>query len=1266
MKFRHFAILAILLCFLSVVGRAQTCQVRGNVQKPDLLSGTGTVPAPDVTVTVVKVLKSGLLLRALPMTTRTDSNGDFALNLPADSTAWINLPALGFGSAIGEPLAIPKADKCPAIITTLPRSTLTSLAPIILVQGGGGGGSGTVTSFGAGNLSPLFTTSVANATTTPTLSFSLTAQNSNLFFAGPASGAAAAPTFRLLTVGDIPDLSSLYAALSHTHTFASLTGKPSTLAGYGITDAYPLSGNPANFLTANQSIALSGDISGSGTTAITTVIGVGKVVNAMLAGSIADSKLLTISTAGKVADSALSANVTLLGNTTTGVNALVRATSPTITNPVFQQNADGDDAVTVRRFTDTSPTGNFVRYRNAANSADLWRVDVTGSLAAGGVPMGRITGIPNCTNSATDKLLYNSGTGVFSCGSDQTGAGGSGIATLNGLTPTTQTFSRTNDTNLTLTITSATADHNFALGWLGQLSIARGGTGANTAAGAFDALSPMTTLGDVIYGGVSGTRTRLAGNTSTSRRFLRQTGDGTNSAAPAWDALVAGDIPDLSSLYAALSHTHTFASLTSKPTTLAGYGITDAYPLSGNPSNFLTANQTITLSGDQYRQWRNCYHDDYRFNNEVTNAMLAQMAAHTFKGNNTGATANTTDLTATQLTAELNAMVGDTGSGGTKGLVPAPAAGDSTKCLSGAGTYITCSGGGSGGTVTNTGGALTANAVVLGAGSNDAKVVAGITTDGASKLGLGVAGTAVGKVEFFNATSGSIILQPVAGALGSTVMVIPAISSTFACLACIQNFTANQTFSAAVDASSATSFKIPSSAGYAPITAALIGFDSTAGKLVVGNGSTTLVLASEAYVSGNYVPTSRTIAGNALSSNITLDAIDNGIAANGLIVRTTANTRAARTITGTGNQVTVINGNGVGGDPTLSLPQDIATTSNVRFANLGLGVAAPTSGGQIAMQLGVNNIDGLAIQRFTNTTPTGNFFNFKDASGTTVARMGVDGTLLMAAKTQQIQWADANTVIVGDDGSDYMRFGKYGSGWRWRDMNNSVDRMQLGVGGLLTVNGQTAVNTGGNLAAFFVGTVAPTTGDTSSQTYAGVLIKPTINSASGVTSKTLDVLQIDTTNSVTTGFAVNLIDAMYGGVSKFTVDSTGAMTAGSVPIARLTGLGTSVAAALGNAANGAGGFDVVDGVATLVNKTLTAPKIVNAGFIADANGNELMIFNTTASAVNEVTFANAATGNNPAFTASGGDANIGITFTPKAPARSTMGGPLATARTISR
>jgi len=90
------------------------------------------------------------------------------------------------------------------------------------------------------------------------------------------------------------------------------------------------------------------------------------------------------------------------------------------------------------------------------------------------------------------------------------------------------------------------------------------------------------------------------------------------------------------------------------------------------------------------------------------------------------------------------------------------------------------SGGGGAGTVTNTGGSLTANAVVLGAGTDDTKVVAGITTDGTSILNLGVAGASTGKVVLSNTTSGTITITPPAGALGSVTTTIPATTGTLA------------------------------------------------------------------------------------------------------------------------------------------------------------------------------------------------------------------------------------------------------------------------------------------------------------------------------------------------------------------------------------------------------------------------------------------------------------------------------------------------------
>ncbi len=86
-------------------------------------------------------------------------------------------------------------------------------------------------------------------------------------------------------------------------------------------------------------------------------------------------------------------------------------------------------------------------------------------------------------------------------------------------------------TNKTLdstnTISSATS--------LPIVTVAKGGTGQATATLGFDALSPMTTAGDIIIGGASGTRTRLG--IGTANQLLR-----TNSGAtaPEWASTLSG------------------------------------------------------------------------------------------------------------------------------------------------------------------------------------------------------------------------------------------------------------------------------------------------------------------------------------------------------------------------------------------------------------------------------------------------------------------------------------------------------------------------------------------------------------------------------------------------------------------------------------------------------------------------------------------------------------------------------------------------------
>ena len=57
--------------------------------------------------------------------------------------------------------------------------------------------------------------------------------------------------------------------------------------------------------------------------------------------------------------------------------------------------------------------------------------------------------------------------------------------------------------------------------------------------------------------------------------------------------------------------------------------------------------------------------------------------------------------------------------------------------------------------------------------------------------------------------------------------------------------------------------------------------------------------------------------------------------------------------------------------------------------------------------------------------------------------------------------------------------------------------------------------------------------------------------------------------------------------------------------------------------------------------------IDDAHFIADENGNEQIIFQTTSSAVNQIDITNAATGSGPSIVATGGDTNIDLTLNPK-------------------
>jgi hypothetical protein len=108
------------------------------------------------------------------------------------------------------------------------------------------------------------------------------------------------------------------------------------------------------------------------------------------------------------------------------------------------------------------------------------------------------------------------------------------------------------------------------------------------------------------------------------------------------------------------------------------------------------------------------------------------------------------------------------------------------------------------------------------------------------------------------------------------------------------------------------------------------------------------------------------------------------------------------------------------------------------------------------------------------------------------------------------------------------------------------------------------------------------------------------------------------------------------------------------------GTGTSVGLNVGSGKT----LSVAGALTATGTISLTSPKVVTS--VNDTNGNELLKVSPTASAVNELTIANAATGSSPTLSASGGDTNIDINLTPKGTGNVIAGGTLAMASSFKR
>jgi len=418
-------------------------------------------------------------------------------------------------------------------------------------------------------------------------------------------------------------------------------------------------------------IKLAGDLAGTGSSAATPVITDAAINTAKLANdAVTTAKVLDASiTTAKLADGAVTnAKITSLSATKlTGIVSSSNGGAGTL-NGVLQADGNGNVSVASPGTVYATPT------QIASNYLPLSGGTLTGALngttanfSSGLTASGLIYPI---TDGTSGQLLSTNGSGtlswingVLSIGSIAGSANSKGAVINTGvlsLTPAdasnggivttgAQTFAGAKTFTSTTTISNTTdassasaaalivsggasitknlyvggltaskavfTDANNLLTSTGTLGITQGGTGATTALAGFNALSPMTTAGDLIYGGTSGSGTRLG--IGTAGTVLRSSG-----SAPVWgQAVLTTDVTGILPIAngGTGSSTQNFVDLTTTQTiagskTFSGTTIINgALTVSGSniftaggtafPTTTGTAGQVLTISAGGAATW---------------------------------------------------------------------------------------------------------------------------------------------------------------------------------------------------------------------------------------------------------------------------------------------------------------------------------------------------------------------------------------------------------------------------------------------------------------------------------------------------------------------------------------------------------------------------------------------------------------------------------------------------------------------------------------